>query len=300
MTADDTRAVSEELQFDRVVSNATAEEQSSQRPVVTCAGCSTPIQTEYYHVNGHTTCERCRDAVAARVAVPRGWKSFALAAVLGIGAAIAGAIVYYAVIAITDFEIGIVAILIGYMVGYAVRKGTGGRGGRRFQILAAVLTYWAVGLAYTPIAFKGASDGDGEKPVAVAADSASDSASASVAAASITDSATAPNTAPAANPTTALTPAVTSASSGDSAASPAVGGEEEKAGGGSMLLGLGALFVFVFALPVMIIAGSLPSGLISAFIIFIGIHQAWRMTAAPPLKLSGPYRVGAQTSAAAG
>ena len=41
------------------------------------------------------------------------------------------------------------------MVGWAIRKGTAGRGGRRFQILAAVLTYWAVGLAYTPLAFKG-------------------------------------------------------------------------------------------------------------------------------------------------
>ena len=112
MTADDAHAGTEELQFDRAVSDA-AEEQSSQRPAVTCAGCSTPIHTEYYHINGHTTCERCRDAVAAQVAVPRGWKPFVLAAALAIGAAIAGAIVYYAVIAITDFEIGIVAILIG-------------------------------------------------------------------------------------------------------------------------------------------------------------------------------------------
>src|SRR4029450_6773668 len=79
---------------------------------------------------------------------------FGLAALFGLGAAIAGAILYYAVIAITNFEIGIVAIAIGFMVGWAVRKGAGGRGGRRFQVLALVLTYWAVGLAYTPITFK--------------------------------------------------------------------------------------------------------------------------------------------------
>ena len=48
----------------------------------------------------------------------------------------------------------IVAIAIGFMVGWAVRKGAGGRGGRRFQVLALVLTYWAVGLAYTPLMFK--------------------------------------------------------------------------------------------------------------------------------------------------
>jgi hypothetical protein len=54
------------------------------------------------------------------------------------------------------------------------------------------------------------------------------------------------------------------------------------------------------ALPVMVVFGSLPSGLLSAIIIFVGIHHAWRMTAAPPLKIAGPYRVGAQPSAAAG
>jgi len=48
------------------------------------------------------------------------------AGVFGLGAAIAGAAIYYAVMAIADLEIGIVAILIGYMVGYAVRKGAAG------------------------------------------------------------------------------------------------------------------------------------------------------------------------------
>jgi hypothetical protein len=48
MTADDAHAETEELQFDRVVSDAALEEQSSQRPPVTCTGCSTPIHTECY------------------------------------------------------------------------------------------------------------------------------------------------------------------------------------------------------------------------------------------------------------
>jgi hypothetical protein len=79
---------------------------------------------------------------------------FGRAALFGLVATVAGAILYYAVIAITNFEIGIVAIAIGYMVGYAVRMATGGRGGKRFQVLALVLTYWSVGLAYTPLVFQ--------------------------------------------------------------------------------------------------------------------------------------------------
>jgi hypothetical protein len=53
------------------------------------------------------------------------------------------------------------------------------------------------------------------------------------------------------------------------------------------------LAVLIAALPVIVVFGSFPSGLISAFIIFIGMRQAWRMTGAPLLQILGPYRVGA-------
>jgi hypothetical protein len=49
----------------------------------------------------------------------------------------------------------------------------------------------------------------------------------------------------------------------------------------------------MIALPVLVVIGSMPSGLISAFIIFIGMRQAWKMTEAAVLKIHGPYRVGA-------
>ena len=37
-------------------------------------------------------------------------------------------------------------------------------------------------------------------------------------------------------------------------------------------------------------------GLISAVIIVIGMRQAWRMTAAPLVRVRGPFRVGAPPS----
>jgi len=51
------------------------------------------------------------------------------------------------------------------------------------------------------------------------------------------------------------------------------------------------------ALPVIVVIGSMPSGLITALIIFFGIRQAMRMTAAPVLRISGPFRIGASPSA---
>jgi hypothetical protein len=50
--------------------------------------------------------------------------------------------------------------------------------------------------------------------------------------------------------------------------------------------------VFSFALPVLVVFNSLPGGLLSAAIIGFGMHQAWRMTAAPHLTITGPFRVG--------
>ena len=58
-------------------------------------------------------------------------------------------------------------------------------------------------------------------------------------------------------------------------------------------IGLGMLLLFLVALPMLVIFGSLPSGLISAVIIFVGLRQAWKMTGAPFVQILGPYRVGA-------
>jgi len=43
---------------------------------------------------------------------------------------------------------------------------------------------------------------------------------------------------------------------------------------------------------VLAVFSTLPSGLISAFIIAIGMHQAWKMTAAQLATITGPYRIG--------
>ena len=147
------------LQFDTAVPIAPPAGAEAVSSGVTCAGCQTVQTVEYFDVNGQSVCEKCRDEIS-RQAEPPGWGAVGRAAAFGIVAAILGAILYYAVIAITNFEIGIVAIAIGYMVGWAIRKATANRGGRRYQVLALVLTYWAVGLAYTPLTFQQLAEAD--------------------------------------------------------------------------------------------------------------------------------------------
>jgi len=242
---------SSELQFDRVVPQSTPLS-PPDAIAVTCASCQAAIATEYYDINGSPVCSACRSAIEAAADTPRGIAPLALAGAFGLGAGIAGAAIYYAVIAITNFEIGLVAILIGYMVGYAVRRGAGG-GGRRFQVLGVALTYLAVALAYTPIAIKGAMEAkrSGAEATASAGSASRD---------------TGQNHTPGPGP--------------------------RPGGGRNILLALAALLFLIVALPVLVIVGSFPSGLISGFIIGIGMRQAWRMTGAPVLQVYGPYRVG--------
>ena len=275
MTADDSQVGGDEpqdLQFDRVETTAPFSDTAGS-PAVTCAVCGKSVDREYYHANGKPICASCRQVVMAAAATPRSVGKLAAAGLFGLGAAIAGAAIYYAVIAIADLEIGIVAILIGYMVGWAVRKGAGGGGGRRFQVLAVVLTYWAVGLAYTPLAFKGLTK---DKKESSAITVTSDSSAAKV-------------------PTPPERLGDTTAGAGAGAAS-----NGEKTSGRDVALALGGLVLFAFVLPVLSVFGSMPMGLISALIIFIGLSQAWRMTGRPQLAISGPYKVGTGPAPAAG
>jgi hypothetical protein len=241
-----TSAGGDELQFDTVVPDASSAGATGSG--VVCAGCHASVLTEYYDVNGHACCGSCRQSIASATATPRGIAPLVVAGGFGLVAGIAGAIVYYAVMAFAHLEIGIIAILIGYMVGYAVRRGARGRGGRRFQILAVALTYTSIALAYAPMAVSQIATRGVKPNTAATATETPDGGRGDVAVAR-----RAPNV-------------------------------------GVTLLVLAG---FVVVLPILVIVGSFPSGLISAVIIFIGMRQAWKMTGAPVLRILGPYRVGA-------
>jgi len=238
------------LQFDTAIEPKPIGADGSERLQATCAACGRPIADAYFDINGTTVCETCHGEIARQAETPRGVGILVRAIAFGVAAAVAGAALYYAVIAITKLEIGIVAIAIGYMVGFSVRKGAGG-GGRRFQVIALVLTYWAVGLAYVPLAFKGAAEHEQQEAVK------------------------------------ARTAIETSKRSESERPPSAV----------DLGIGLALLAGFSLALPVLAVIGSLPGGIISAAIIVFGMQQAWRMTGAPRLVITGPYRIASESPA---
>jgi hypothetical protein len=161
------------LQFETVVPAAGA---LSPFSAVVCGSCQQHLTSEYYDVNGVSVCDSCRASFAHQLASSLSGVALIRIALYGLGAAIAGAIVYYAVVAITDYEIGLVAIAIGYMVGYAIKRGAAGRGARSLQVLAVVLTYWSVGLAYTSLAVNAASEAAAAATVSGSSSASSDAA----------------------------------------------------------------------------------------------------------------------------
>ena len=115
-----------------------------------CVACKTPIASTYFHAQGHVVCPSCAEKIKAGQQAPPAF-SLARAALFGAGAAVLGCAIYAAVAILLNLEIGIIAIVVGILVGKAVRKGSNGLGGRPQQILAVVLTYFAITTSYIPV-----------------------------------------------------------------------------------------------------------------------------------------------------
>ena len=133
-----------DLQFDR----AEFEQPQPQSPV--CAACGQAVWSVYYAVNGQVLCERCKAELELHANQGSGAGRFLRATVYGLGAGAVGAGIWYAVRATTGYELGLIAIGVGYFVGIAVRKGSNGRGGWGYQALAMFLTYASVVSTYIP------------------------------------------------------------------------------------------------------------------------------------------------------
>lgn len=135
------RRMSDDLQFEKAEFAAPSGMQ--------CAACAQPLVREYYAANGQTLCADCVANAEQFVAGKGlGVGRFARAVLFGVGAAVAGAAGYGGIMMATNMEIGLISIAVGWLVGKAVRAGSLGRGGWRYQLLAAVLTYTSICCAY--------------------------------------------------------------------------------------------------------------------------------------------------------
>ena len=119
-----------------------------------CADCRGPITDTYFEADRGVICAACHTRAAGTTARPMS-NAFGRATAFGVLAAIASSAGYFALLAATGREITVLILLIGFGIGKAVRIGSRGRGGRRFQWLAVALTYFAVAATYVPFVMKG-------------------------------------------------------------------------------------------------------------------------------------------------
>ncbi len=223
-----------------------------------CTLCLRPIPAHYYRINGRMACGPC--ATQAKSTVPADSHApFTRALLYGIGAAILGMILYALFEITTGIIIGYLAIGVGYLVGKAMKLGSNNRGGRHYQIAAALLTYASVSLAAIPVAIHSYKN---HKPA---------------------HTATAPSNATS-NQFPFLSETATTPDPKPQPASPAMA-----------LLTLAGLGL---ASPFLELADGARS-IIGLFILFLGIRAAWSLTAGTDSSapnISGPYTAQPSTS----
>jgi hypothetical protein len=226
----------EGLQFQYAEPIAASGASAAQR----CVACQGPITESYYHASGRVVCPACAASIQQGHQQPPAY-SFPRALLFGGAAALAGCAIYAIVAIATGMEIGLVAILVGVMVGKAIRRASGGFGGRQQQILAVLLTYFSIATSYIPVIIW---DIAHKSKIEAAQTVKSDAAS--------SDRPDSRNAMPAGKAIL-------------------------------YLLALGAVAPFLSLTTGV-------SGIISLFIIFIGLKQAWRLTGRSEILVMGPYQ----------
>jgi hypothetical protein len=120
-------------------------------PTMTCAACRQPITGPYFQINGARACAECANKI--REQTPNdSHAAFVRALAFGIGGAVLGFVLYVVCALVTGLVIGLVSLAVGFIIGKAMNLGSRGVGGRRYQLVAALLTYLAVSLSAVPIA----------------------------------------------------------------------------------------------------------------------------------------------------
>ena len=125
-------------------------ETSAAPGAAACQKCGTVLRGSYHMINERMSCGPCRFAAEEQLSGGTGAAGLARAIVFGAGAAVLGAAGYYAFVKLTNVEWALLTALVGIGVGMAVRVGSRGHGGQKFQVVALALTYLAMSAAYMP------------------------------------------------------------------------------------------------------------------------------------------------------
>jgi putative effector of murein hydrolase LrgA (UPF0299 family) len=229
-----------------------------------CKACNQAISGEYYRVNGMLACASCAEKVKQQM--PKDTHAaFMRGIFFGIGGAIAGLIVYSLFGIITGVMIGYVSLAVGWLVGKAMKAGSKGIGGRRYQIVAVAFTYAAVSISAIPMGISAYIKQNKNK----------------VQTSQTSQMKTVPNSG------AVVVDGGAASDNGSEAAKSATGAKPQK----KMSAGaaIGALLFAGLASPFLEL-GDEPGGIIGLVILFVGMNIAWKLTSGVKLDVIGPFK----------
>jgi hypothetical protein len=229
----------------------------------TCRSCKQTISGAYYRINGALACHHCVQQLQNQI--PKDTHGvFTRGLIFGIAGAILGLVLYAAFGIVTGLMIGYISLAVGYIVGKAMLMGSGGIGGRRYQIAAVLLTYFAVSTAAIPIGISQFMKVQKAKPHTSTQSSA-----------------------PRSNDPSRMDEEDVSGGDPGSTATPDNPPAHKKSPP-SLGTALGALLVLGLASPFLELASPLH-GLIGLVILFVGLQIAWKLTAGKKVDILGPF-----------
>lgn len=138
------------LQFDKAEFQSPGDGAPGPAGRPQCTFCHKPLE-RYWAVGDKLACASCREQVLFYLEGGSVAEGFVRATLFGIGGGIAGAALWYLIGRVLNAELGLVAIAVGWLVGKAVLRGSDGRGGLQYQLLAVALTYVAITAAQVPL-----------------------------------------------------------------------------------------------------------------------------------------------------
>jgi hypothetical protein len=229
-----------------------------------CKSCNQAIASQYFRVNGSLACQSCVDQLKSQI--PKDTHSvFVRGLAFGLGGAILGLILYSGFTIITGIEIGYVSLAVGWLIAKAIKLGSRGIGGRRYQFAAVALTYAAVSMAAIPIYFSQANKDEARKPAQT-------------------------QTAPSSNPGR---PTPSQDASAATAEAPSRQTSADKPA--NLLKALGLLALIGLASPFLELQSPV-NGAIGLVILLVGMNIAWRLAAGPKIDILGPFAAGVPAS----
>lgn len=113
----------------------------------TCALCGVPVGDGAPLAGGQPVCPSCASNVRQELEAERGMGTFPVALAVGAAGAAIGAAVWAAIVVLTNFEVGYVAVGVGFLAGVGVKFGAGKARNQMLQVAAALLAVGGLVLA---------------------------------------------------------------------------------------------------------------------------------------------------------